>query len=52
MNIMVTLTRKEHSLIKLVSRVITNGLISDEWLLLETHYSLGLMNVDYANTDS
>ena len=52
MNIMVTLTRKEHPLIKLVPWVITKGLISDEWLLLETHYSLGLMNVDYANTHS
>ena len=32
-----TLTRAEHPVIKLVPRVIREGMLSEKWLLLETH---------------
>ena len=46
-----TLTRTKYPVIKLVSRVITKGIICKKWLLLETHYVMGLMNVDFPQTN-
>ena len=50
--IMMTLTGTEHSLIKLVPKVITKVIINEKWLLLETNYLMRLRNEDYPNTDS